>query len=79
MKTKNKKDIAVFVPTRLKSKRLKNKANLLIGKKSAQWCLDYSAKINGIKEVFLLTSKLKQDDNLLSLKYSKKIKIFRGS
>ena len=33
MKTKNKKDIAVFVPTRLKSKRLKNKANLLIGKK----------------------------------------------
>ena len=69
--------IAVFVPVRLKSKRLKLKALKKISNtESIKWCLDYSAKINGIKKVFLLTSKLKQDDNLLSLKYSKKIKIF---
>ena len=72
--------IAAFVPVRLKSKRLKLKALKKISNtESIKWCLDYSAKINGIKKVFLLTSKLKQDDNLLSLKYSKKIKIFRGS
>ena len=71
---------AVFVPARLKSKRLKNKALKMIGPKSSiQWCLYNSNKMNKVNKVMLLTSRLKQDDKLLKLKFNKKIKIFRGS
>ena len=71
---------AVFVPARLKSKRLKRKAFELIGNKSSiEWCLENSKKIRNVDEVILLTSNLKQDDKLAKYKFGKKYKVFRGS
>ena len=79
MRRINKKKIAVFVPVRLKSKRLELKALELIGKQeSIKWCLYNSLRIKPNIDVFLLTSYLKQDDKLVELKLNKKIKIFRG-
>ena len=77
MRRINKKKIAVFVPVRLKSKRLELKALKLIGKQeSIKWCLYNSLRIKPNIDVFLLTSYLKQDDKLVELKLNKKIKIF---
>ncbi len=74
-----KKKIAVFVPARLKSKRLKLKALKFIGKQeSIKWCLNNLLEIKPNIGVYLLTSYLKQDDQLAKLKLNKKIKVFRG-
>ena len=71
--------IAVFVPVRLKSKRLKLKALKKISNtESIKWCLNCSSQIKKIKRVFLLTSFLKKDDGLTKIKYKKGIKVFRG-
>ena len=74
-----KKNISVFIPVRLKSKRLKNKALKEIEKKaSIKWCVDNSLKIKNIKNVIVMTSKLKQDNPLKKINFGDRIKFFRG-
>ncbi len=74
-----KKNISVFIPVRLKSKRLKNKALKEIEKKaSIKWCVDNSLKIKNIQNVIVMTSKLKQDNPLKKINFGDRIKFFRG-
>ena len=74
-----KKNIAVFVPVRLKSKRLKNKAIKKIGNKtSIEWCVKSCSVFNKINNVIVLTSYLKSDEEIAKMKFNKKVKIFRG-
>ncbi len=74
-----KPNTSVFIPVRLKSKRLKNKALKKIEKKnSIVWCAESALKIKNIKNVVVMTSKLKQDNPLKLINFKKNIKFFRG-
>ena len=73
------KGTAVFMPVRLKSRRLKNKALKKIGNESSiSWCIKNCLKFNGAEHIILLTSTLKEDLPLTKLKFTKKVKIFKG-
>ena len=74
-----KSKISVFIPVRLKSKRLKYKALKKIGKKfSINRCIDNALKIKNINDVVVMTSKLKQDDPLKNIHFKKGVKFYRG-
>ena len=74
-----KQNISVFIPVRLKSKRLKNKALREIEKKaSIKWCVENSLKIKNIESVIVMTSRLKQDNPLKKINFGDGIKFFRG-
>lgn len=74
-----KQNISVFIPVRLKSKRLKNKALKEIEKKiSIKWCAENSLKIKNIQDVIVMTSKLKKDNPLKKINFGNSIKFFRG-
>ena len=74
-----KPNTSVFIPVRLKSKRLKNKALKKIEKKnSIIWCAESALRIKNIKNVVVMTSKLKQDNPLKLINFKKNIKFFRG-
>ena len=73
------KGTAVFVPVRLKSRRLKNKALKKIGDESSiSWCIKNCLKFDSAEHIILLTSNLKKDLPLTKLKFTNKVKIFKG-
>ncbi len=79
---KKKNKIGIFVICRMKSTRLKNKALLKLGnKETIVHVIDKCLEINGVNQVFLATSYLKEDLPLvkfLKKKYKKRIKYILG-
>jgi spore coat polysaccharide biosynthesis protein SpsF len=72
--------IIAFVPCRLKSTRLPNKAiQDIFGMPAIERCLINTIAIPGIDKVVLATSTNKEDDKLLDYNLNGKVEVVRGS
>jgi spore coat polysaccharide biosynthesis protein SpsF (cytidylyltransferase family)/sialic acid synthase SpsE len=74
-----KANVACIVAARLKSSRLKEKAKLKIGKLSSlELCLKNCLTFRNVDKVFLATSTVPQDNELIKYKYSEDVIFHQG-